>query len=52
MSDFVGEQSGQFVCRAPRQLTAGRMGFSGICNLISPFMVSAVGFMFTYFYLV
>ena len=52
MSDFVGEESGQFVCRAPRQLTTGPTGCSGLCSLISPIMVSAVGFMFTYFYLV
>jgi len=37
---------------APRQLTTGRMGCSGLCSLISPFMVSAVGFMFLYFHLV
>ena len=52
MSDFVGEESGQFVCRAPRQLTTVPMGCSGLCSLISPFMVSTVGFMFSYFCLV
>ena len=36
----------------PRQLTTGCMGYSGLCNLISPFMVGAVGFMFIYFHLV
>ena len=37
---------------APRQLTMGQMGCSGLCSLISPLMVGAVGFMFTYFHLV
>ena len=37
---------------APRHLTTGLMGCSGLCSLISPFMVSAVGFMFMYFHLV
>ena len=37
---------------APRQLTTGRMGCWGLCSLISPFMVSTVGFMFSYFCLV
>jgi len=37
---------------APRQLTTGRMGCSGLCSMISPLMVGAVGFMFTYFHLV
>jgi len=41
-----------FYAGAPRQLTTGRMGCSGLCSLISPFMVSAVGFMFMYFHLV
>jgi len=36
----------------PRQLTTGRMGCSGLCSLISPWIVGAVGFMFTYCHLV
>ena len=37
---------------APSQLTTGLMGCSGLCSLISAFMVGAVGFMFMYFHLV
>jgi len=36
----------------PRQLTTGRIGCSGLCNLISPFMDRAVGFRFMYFHFV
>ena len=35
---------------APRQLTAGQIGCSGLCNLISPLMDGAVGFRFMYFH--
>ena len=31
----------------PHQLTTGRMGCSGLCSLISPLVVGAVGFLFT-----
>ena len=37
---------------APRQLTTGLMGCSGLCSLISPFMVGAVGFILMNFHLV
>ena len=36
---------------APCKLTTGRMGCSGLCNLISRLKVGVVGFMFTYFHL-
>ena len=37
---------------ASRQLTTGLMGCSGLCILIRPFLVGAVGFMFMNFHLV
>jgi len=37
---------------APRQFTTGQMGCSGLCILIRPFIVGAVGFIFTYFHLI
>ena len=36
---------------APLQFTTGRIGFSGLCSLIRPLMVGAVGFKFKYFHL-
>jgi len=36
----------------PHQFTMGRMGCSGLCILIRPFIVGAVGFIFTYFHLI
>jgi len=35
----------------PLQLTTGRMGWSGLCNLMSPLMDGAVGFRFMYLHL-
>ena len=37
---------------APRQFTTGWVGCSGLCILIRPFIVGAMGFIFTYFHLI
>ena len=37
---------------APRQFTTGWVGCSGLCILIRPFVVGAVGFIFTYLHLI
>ena len=36
---------------APLQFTAGQIGRSGLCSLISPLIDGAVGFEFKYFHL-
>jgi len=50
--DFWVNSTASLYAGALRQLTTGLMGCSGLCSLISPFMVGAVGFMFMYFHLV
>ena len=46
MNDWVSLYAGAFF-----QLTTGLIGWSGLCILMSPFMVGADGFMFVYFHL-
>ena len=36
---------------APLQITTGWIGCSGLCSLINPLIVGAVGFKFRYFHL-
>ena len=49
---FWVDKRASLYAEAPRQLSTGRIGCSGLCNLISPLMDGVVGFRFMYFHFV